>query len=73
MKPTPKHHVISYRDKSYHCERKNGKIYVKVERTARGQDLIAGIYSLVWGLWEEEGCKAPLPKKVKKTVEDLYS
>ncbi len=73
MKLTPKHHVISFKDKEYHCEKKNGKVYVTVERTARGQTLTAGIYNLVWGLWEEDGRKAPLPKKVKQAVKELYS
>lgn len=73
MRTTPKQRVIHHKNKAYRCEKRNGKVYVEAERTARGQNSTAGVFDLISNLWEDGKYKAPLPQKVRKTVEEIYS
>lgn len=57
----------------YHCTRKNGKITVRIARTARGQSLIAGIYDTEDGIWFNENNNTPLPSSAKNKIIEMMS
>ncbi len=58
---------------AYYCSREDGKIKVRIARTARGQNLIAGVYDLSTKTWHNDNSNAPLPQKAKDYILTLMT
>ena len=56
---------------AYQCTFKNGKITVRTDRTARGQNMVAGVYDTVTKTWHNDSNGGPLPKKAKDYIVNL--
>ncbi len=72
MANKPKTKKIAHRGKIYICSVRNGKVTVRLQRTACGQNVIAGTFNMVNGNWENESNKAHLPKYVKSEIEKSF-
>lgn len=72
-KNPPRTRKITYREKKYICTPRNGKVTVRVERTAHGQNFIAGTFDTMKKIWENETLKTHLPDHVKAQVETIFS
>lgn len=70
---TQKQKTIHYKDNKYVGILKSGKVRVYVERTARGQHILAGILNLGTRLWENESKGTPLPMEVRHTFEETFA
>lgn len=69
IKPTQ----ISIDGATYTCSRKNGKITVRTTRTARGQNLVAGVYDIAEGVWYNDSGDNSLSKKAKDFIAKTMS
>ena len=58
---------------NYTCSRKNGKVTVRTTRTARGQNLVAGVYDIAEGVWYNDNGDSSLSKKAKDFIARIMS
>ena len=58
---------------TYQCTRKNGKVTVRTARTAKGQNMIAGVYDIASNAWHNDNGSASLPPSVKDHIVRLMS
>ncbi len=61
--------VIEYRGEKYIATEKEGKIKVKVERTAHGQNVLVGVFDPKGRTWHND---KDLPRSVKEQIETKY-
>lgn len=71
-KKSKKQCKVEHKGTTYVCVLKEGKVTVRVERTARGQKLIAGVFDRETREWINEGTNAALPRTVKHEVERVF-
>ncbi|MBQ3465276.1 hypothetical protein IJH15_03660 [Candidatus Saccharibacteria bacterium] len=58
---------------TYTCSRKNGRITVRTSRTAKGQNLVAGVYDIAEGVWYNDCGDGSLSRKAKEVIARLMS
>ena len=63
---------VIYKGNTFICALKGGKVTVRIQRTARGQVLLAGVFDVQNRMWQNENHSAPLPSFVKKEVEATF-
>ncbi|MBR3175969.1 hypothetical protein IKF26_01025 [Candidatus Saccharibacteria bacterium] len=59
---------ITHNGITYSCLRKNGKITVRISRTAKGQNIIVGVYDIINGTWHNDNSDVPLTEKTKEKI-----
>ncbi|MBR3254162.1 hypothetical protein IKF88_00295 [Candidatus Saccharibacteria bacterium] len=64
---------VEYRGSTFIGTLKGGKVAVRVQRTARGQALLAGIFDVQNRSWQNENHSAPLPSFVKNEIEENFA
>lgn len=64
---------INFRGIIYFVEAKKGKVFVRVNSTAHGQKLLAGVFNPATKSWQNESIAVALPKDVRVEVERLYA
>lgn len=60
--------VVEYRGEKYVATEKEGKVIVRIERTARGQNVLAGVFDPKQRTWQNDD----LPRSVKEQIETKY-
>lgn len=65
--------TIHYRGIKYVGISKAGKVHVYAERTARGQQLLAGTFYLDTKLWGNRSKNIPLPQEVQRIFQETFS
>lgn len=63
---------VTHKGATYLCAKKNGKVTVKIARTASGQNLVAGVYDINSESWHHDNGQIPFPKEAKATIAKLY-
>lgn len=58
---------------TYTCLRKNGKVMVRTTRTAKGQNLLAGVYDIASDTWHNDNGDNSLPTAVKNHIARIMS
>ena len=64
---------VTYNGDEFIGIEKAGKVHVRVERTARGQNILAGIFNPKNKSWHNDNGTVPLPMFVKEQIELLYT
>lgn len=60
--------TIEYHGEKYVATEKEGKVVVRTERTARGQNVLAGVFDPKQRTWQNDN----LPRFVKEQIETKY-
>lgn len=60
--------TIEYRGEKYFAAEKEGKVIVRTERTAHGQNVLAGVFDPKQRTWQNDD----LPRSVKEQIETKY-
>ncbi|MBO7132101.1 hypothetical protein J6V85_02465 [Candidatus Saccharibacteria bacterium] len=58
---------------TYTCLRKDGKVVVRTTRTAKGQNLLAGVYDIASKTWHNDNGDNSLPSAVKEHIARVAS
>ena len=68
MAKNAKQKTIEYKGSLYMGVMKAGKVFVRVKRTARGQNMLVGVFDPLDAFWHND----TLPSPVKREIEALY-
>ena len=68
----PKQKKFIDRGRVFSATARNGKVKVKLERTARGQNITVGTLNLEERKWENTGGKAYLPTHIRVNIEKIF-
>ena len=60
--------VVTYKGSKYVGVKKAGKVQVRVQRTACGQNMLVGVFNPADGFWHND----TLPHPVKREIEACY-
>lgn len=61
--------VVHYKGSKYVGTQKAGKILVRVQRTACGQNMLVGVFDPIDGFWHND----TLPHPVKREIEAVFT
>ena len=64
---------IGYKNNIFTGTLRGGKVSVRVQRTACGQNLLAGVFDVDTQTWQNENRSAPLPTPVKREIETAFT
>ena len=68
MAKNSKQKTIEYKGARYMGILKEGKVHVRVKRTARGQNMLVGVFDPIDGFWHND----TLPLPVKLQMEAIF-
>ncbi len=68
MAKNSKQKTIEYKGSHYMGVMKAGKVHVRVKRTARGQNMLVGVFDPIDGFWHND----TLPLPVKLQMEAIF-
>ncbi len=63
---------VRYRRTEYLCTKKDGKITVRCERTANGQNMVTGIYNIEEGTWYRGHAGNTLESGAKREILEKF-
>ena len=71
-KRAPQSKTVEHKGSTYTGTLNNGKVTVRVQRTARGQNSIAGTFDPKTRLWSNVQHRVPLPDFVRGEIEQTF-
>lgn len=71
-KRAPQSKTVEYKGSTYTGTLNNGKVAVRIQRTARGQSSIAGTFDPKTRLWSNDNRSVPLPDSVRGEIERAF-
>lgn len=68
MAKNSKQKIIDFKGARYMGILKAGKVHVRVKRTARGQNMLVGVFDPLDGFWHND----TLPRPVRQEIEEAF-